>query len=283
MNIKKNYNESILDSTKETLISELFDNNNNLKKDARDFILKILNDWKEKVYSRMKIDEVIILGSSVTYQYNDSADIDINVKISNIPNSIYKDLRRILPNGNMLFNTQHPINFFLVTDEYNLKNTFAAYDLLNDKWIKEPEKINIKIPYSYVIEIAKFFIAGVDNRISEYEHDSNELKYYKELLKTNKETTEIDEINRIIISKEQELMADLDAIKIAHNVIRAFRKEAFIDENTNTKYLINIDNDSPNYSINNIVYKIIETLGYFEKLEKYEKIHKELKDKRNEV
>lgn len=283
MNIKKNYNESILDSTKETLISELFDNNNNLKKDARDFILKILNDWKEKVYSRMKIDEVIILGSSVTYQYNDSADIDINVKISNIPNSIYKDLRRILPNGNMLFNTQHPINFFLVTDEYNLKNTFAAYDLLNDKWIKEPEKINIKIPYSYVIEIAKFFIAGVDNRISEYEHDNNELKYYKELLKTNKETTEIDEINRIIISKEQELMADLDAIKIAHNVIRAFRKEAFIDENTNTKYLINIDNDSPNYSINNIVYKIIETLGYFEKLEKYEKIHKELKDKRNEV
>jgi len=277
------YIESVLDSVKETLVPELFDNNNRFIPKAKDFILDIINRWKEKVYPRMKIEEVIVLGSSVTYQYNDTADVDINLKISNIPNSLYKELRKILPNGNMLFNTQHPINFFLVLDDYNFENTFAAYDLLNDEWIKKPQKQHVKIPYSYILEIAKFFMAGVDNRISEYEHDNNELKYYKDLLSSNKDKTEQDDIKQIITIKHQEMMADLDAIKIAHNVIKAFRKEAFVDSDTKTKYLINIENDNPNYSINNMVYKIIETSGYFEKLEKYEKLHKALKDKNDEV
>lgn len=263
--------ESVLDTTKGQLNSDIFVNNK-MKTEVGDFIVSIIREWCLINIPEANIDNVILIGSSAGYNYNDSSDIDINVTLSDINEARLKEVTKILPNGNFLFNTKHPINYYLTLNNDNVEIADNAYDLLNDEWIKKPQKNDIKIPIGYAFEIAKLFISGIDNRIMEYETDVKEMEYYKQLLK-NKEKIDDNEINERISIKEEEIKADLDALYIAHRMIRAFRGESF-DKETKTSYLIEIKNDSPNYTINNIVYKILENAGYFDKLIKLEKLRK---------
>ncbi len=263
----KQIEESVLDTTKEILNPAIF-TNNKMKSDVSDYIVDIFTKWRDEVLPSAIIEDIVLIGSSAGYNYNSSSDIDLNVKVSGVNNEELKSVLSMLPNGNLLPNTEHPINYFLVTDDNAVKQADNAYDLLNDSWIKDPVKENIKVPYNYILEIAKVFMSGIDNRIMEYESDVKELNYYKSLL--NDKESDDDDIQERIGIKEEEIKADLDALYIAHNVIRAFRGEAFKDE-MGTEYLIKIENDSPNYSINNMVYKIMESSGYFDKLIKLEK------------
>ena len=79
---------------------------------------------------------------------------------------------------------------------------------------------------------------------------------------------EQDELNNIIDLKEVEILADLDALEIASHLIHGFRNEVY-DKKHQFKYLIKIESENPNTSVNNIIYKMLENFGYLEKLEKY--------------
>ena len=107
---------------------------------------------------------------------------------------------------------------------------------------------------------------GFDLRIAEYERDVKELQLLEEYLKDESLETDKNEIEKRVILKKEEIMADLDSIKIGFHLLKAFRHEVFKGEETD--FLIDIKTTHPNKSINNIIYKLIERFGYFEKMEK---------------
>lgn len=260
--------ESILDPIHKNLSNEIFNSNEELKPDVLDYILEtFMNWWGALGYEVDSIDNIIIIGSMIGYQYADNSDIDVNIQVS-ISNNEIKEIIRLLPNGNLLPNTDHPINYYLTKDSKNVENADNAYDLLSNKWIKKPEKINVNIPYNYVLEVAKLFMDAIDLRVNEYKRDKQELKMYKDFL--NDETLEVnkDEINDMLALKETELIADLDSLYVAYKMIKSFRHEAF-DEEFEPYFLINIEIANPNFSVNNMVYKILENFGYLKKLEEY--------------
>jgi hypothetical protein len=263
----KNLKESILDPIKDKLNPDLW-NNEKLRKSAKTFILKKIETWLDAMGVKHEIKHVFIIGSMAGYQYNDQADIDVNIVVS-IPNEKAEKIRKILPNGHMLPGTKHPVNYYI---ENSIKKEWKKgpiYDVLKDTWINKPSKEKMKPVignFRAVIEIARFFIAGIDAAISEYESDIHAYETYNSYLDDAKDDKE--EVEQEMERKKNEIIADLDSILIAKHMIKALRKEAFEKEAKELEISTVIEMKSADTSINNLIYKYIERLGYFEKINK---------------
>ena len=271
---EKTLNENILDPVQATRCKELFlsPDYQTLQTKVKNAILDPIYKWLEKMGYPYEehVRSVHIIGSSVGWQYTEASDIDVSIE-TDIPEGTIKQIWKLLPNGNLL--NKHPINYYLTTDLKDVTDSENAYDVLQDTWVKKQARDELKkhIPFNYVMEIAKFFMSGVDDRIQEYEADKVELDYLKAAGKDD--GLDEKEKTNLIAQKETEIKADLDAINVAHQMLKAFRWQAFQGNNP-TELLVDIKTKA-NGSINNLIYKMCERMGYFDKFEKYEKLRKE--------
>lgn len=281
--------ESTLSPIQSTRCKDLFigPNYEIIKSNVKNQILDNLYNWLKKMgydYENV-ITSIRIEGSSIGFQYEPTSDIDVSI-ITSIPDNEIDKLWKLLPNGQNVKGTEMPINYYMLrSHETNTeKATADIYDLLNDKWIKQTpiEEIKRKIPFNYVIEIAKFFTAGVDDRINELEADKTELEFLNKL--TEKEISKEEKAD-LISKKETEIKADLDAIYIAHCMLKSLRHQAYGKKGDDNGWypipiIIELKDtekyDDPNNSISNLVYKMVEQLGYFKKLEELEKEREKL-------
>ena len=190
-------------------------------------------------------------------------DIDVHIEVD-FPEKELERLGELLPNGNTLSNAEHPIQFYLTTNLKDIARGDNAYDLLEDKWIKKSSKEDAQVPISQILEIAKFFIAGIQDRLGEYRRDKKELEIYK-TYSTEKEELSEKDIEKLLSDKKNEIKADLDALYIGYHVIKGLRKEIF-EKEEDIDFLVEIKIKKPNYSVSNLVYKTLERFGYLEEL-----------------
>ena len=286
---KETLNESTLDPIQKTRCKDLFigPEYETIKSSVKSQILDNLYNWLKKMgydYEQV-ITSIRIEGSSIGFQYTPTSDIDVSI-ISSIPDNEIDKLWKLLPNGQCVKGTEMPINYYMLrSNETDTdKATTDIYDLLNDKFTKQTplEEIKREIPYSYVIEVAKFFTAGIDDRINELKADKTELEFLKKL--TDKEIKE-EEKKDLIARKETEIKADLDSIYVAHCMLKSLRHQAYGKKGEGDGWypipiILELKDtekfDDPNHSISNLVYKMIEQLGYFKKLEELEKEREKL-------
>ena len=260
-------NENILDPINKELSKDIFIKEM-MKGIVKYYLIDTISRWLKKMgYEKEIIKSIHLIGSSAGYQYNDASDVDVSVE-TEIPVEKIKEIWRLLPNGNILPDTKHPVNFYLTHDLSDVERADAAYDVMNDNWVKKQVIEENRISASYALEIAKFFIAGINDRIDEYNRDKQELETYKKYSAKEQEISQ-EEIDQLIAHKENEVRADMDSIYIAHKVIKGFRKEAF--DAKETDILLDLKVKSPNYTINNIIYKTLESFGYLDKLSEIEK------------
>ncbi len=279
ISLKKTIKESILDPVNKDLSSDIFINRK-MRPDVRSAIKDVFFSWWEELgYKKDQVNAMVMIGSSTGYQYSKTSDVDVNIQVTIADDEVEK-IWKLMPNGNNLLKTQHPINYYLKTDDSGIKNADAAYDVLNNTWIKEPKKSNYKAPYLYGLEVAKFFMYGIDGKIAELDRDLQELETYKGYLKDVDIELDKEEVQQMISLKETEIKADLDSLGVAHHMARAFRQEAFADD-YDADFLITIDIQGPNESLNNVVYKILEKFGYFDKIAKYDALYDEYNSKKS--
>lgn len=263
--------ESVLNPLHDNLNPSIWDKNSNLRPEVKDQIIKPISEWIESVIPGTKIENLFFLGSNTGHQYSGGSDIDINVQID-IPDVKIEELFHILPNGNLLTGTLHPINYYLVNKLTKLLRTKgAAYDILNDKWIIEPSKENVEISFLYIIELAKVFMTGIDDRINELERDKKELGIYKTYLEFGK--YEEKELTKEIERKHREIEAGYDSIKVIGDLIHSFRLQGF-DEEDKTELIMSAGVKG-DLSIQNQVYKVMDKFGYIEKLNAYKQLRKQ--------
>lgn len=268
-------NESILDPVTQTRCKDLFigPDYQVLQTKVKNQILDPIYKWLEKMGYPYEehVRSIHIIGSSVGWQYTNTSDIDVSIETDIDPAKI-KQIWKLLPNGQLL--KEHPVNYYLTSDLKDVSESENAYDVLKDVWVKKQNKEDIekRVPFSYIMEITKFFLSGVDDRIQEYEADKVELDYLNSVSKDD--GVDEQEKQKLIAQKETELKADLDSIYIAHLMLKGFRNQAFRDGHA-ADLIIDIKSKG-NSSINNTIYKMVEKMGYFEKLEKYEKEREKL-------
>ena len=267
--------ESILDPVTQTRCKDLFigPDYQVLQTKVKNQILDPIYKWLEKMGYPYEehVRSIHIIGSSVGWQYTNTSDIDVSIETDIDPAKI-KQIWKLLPNGQLL--KEHPVNYYLTSDLKDVSESENAYDVLKDVWVKKQNKEDIekRVPFSYIMEITKFFLSGVDDRIQEYEADKVELDYLNSVSKDD--GVDDQEKQKLIAQKETELKADLDSIYIAHLMLKGFRNQAFRDGHA-ADLIIDIKSKG-NSSINNTIYKMVEKMGYFEKLEKYEKEREKL-------
>ena len=267
--------ENVLDPVTQTRCKDLFigPDYQVLQTKVKNQILDPIYKWLEKMGYPYEehVRSIHIIGSSVGWQYTNTSDIDVSIETDIDPAKI-KQIWKLLPNGQLL--KEHPVNYYLTSDLKDVSESENAYDVLKDVWVKKQNKEDIekRVPFSYIMEITKFFLSGVDDRIQEYEADKVELDYLNSVSKDD--GVDEQEKQKLIAQKETEIKADLDSIYIAHLMLKGFRNQAFRDGHA-ADLIIDIKSKG-NSSINNTIYKMVEKMGYFEKLEKYEKEREKL-------
>ncbi len=266
-NLKDYLNESALDSIKNDLSPDLW-SNNKIKSSAKSFIINRLKTWLKTLTSK-EISNIFLLGSMAGYQYSPDADIDVNFVVD-VTKERMIEIGKLLPNGNNLPNTNHPINYYIANEiKAEWKKSGPIYDMLKEKWIVKPKKESKKDTvqnYKAVSEIGRFFITASEAVIAEYNMDVANYEAYDSYLETADEHEE-KEVKELIRQKLYEIVADIDSVFVLKHMIKGLRKEGFESE-LSIEISTEIKIKGSNTSINNLIYKYLEKLGYFERMEK---------------
>ena len=257
--------ESILDPINKTRCIDIFDKNDNMHENVRKFIMDIVEKFKEHVNFPLNIRNIYMIGSSTGYQYSLTSDIDIEIELG-ITEQQKWDIIPIVPKGTLLPGTQKPLNLFILCkdESYDFDKAENVYDIVRNKWAKKTGKKDLKVPYQYIKDLASFFMNGCDLSISAYERDLREIDEYM-ALDPEKQEISVKEKFEAIDRKLIDLKNDVDQMKMAHHVIFAFENEGY-DGKPFKISIQGIDDPDPRYSINNLVYKMLDKHGYNEKM-----------------
>lgn len=258
--------ESIIDETLKYYSKFVFDNHKSDHPKIKTRIRhKILEDCK-KIADKIDIKEVFVKGSILTKNFTKDSDIDVFVRVSD---ELYtEDQLRILLkpiweqiDDTLLEGVPHPFQYYITKEKYNMDNTEAAYDIINDDWIKRSPSKHIDI----------------DNYIDDFKDYVQRFSDFSEELRRNMIDYEIlkdlpqDEVKGLEDKLDKELKEINDSINELSDVysdIKEFRNDAFANEMT--------PSEIKKYGIKtrlpgNVVFKLIERYHY---LDLYKKIRK---------
>lgn len=278
-------NESVIDAPQKERATWLIDEKGKINKEIKKQIYSILRNFKKQINFKFDIDKIEAKGSLLGKRYTEDSDIDVSV-YTDMSKEQRDSIINIIPKGNKIIvdgkETNHPIDIFILakgehTSESNLDN---IYDVAEEKWIKQTDEYSLDIPLNYALEVSNFFINGAAIAISNFDNDKAMYEFYKSL---DPETQDIDkdEKEKALIEQRKKLQADGDALNVCQHMLVAFRHEAYGDEPQPFKISIELTNDNPHNTINEVMLKLFEKFGIRQKLkEKAEECAKLLEDEK---
>ena len=284
MRFKDYIKESIIDIPRQRYAPGVFDdadtNNPKLKQSVRDIILNQIDKFQEKY----PVKKYSLIGSILTKRYRDDADLDMNI-LFDVPEEDREEARKELAsslrniNGELVPGTQHPINYFVITDpELKKKNDAMAdgvYDIDENEFVRRPTEDTFD-PEKYEADFQKK-VKEIDVVKGELARD---LIDYEELkgLTTDDVLNLQDKINTKLDEIEDSIEVLVD---IGDDVVKQ-RQSAFNDDMTPDE----IRQFGKKHKLpKNIIYKYLEKYHYLKFYKKCKEIledgkvsDKEIKD-----
>ena len=213
-----------------SLNSKLFTKEEILKDRVRDKMLEIVDeflaDLKEQDI-KIKVDDIIFIGSNASYNYTKNSDIDLHI-IANTKSTEYSNEVAAALYGayRTLFNKQLDIQFFdipveiFVETEENEKISNGIYSVKKNKWLKKP--VQEAIP--------EYDKEALDELVSKWEVKCKKL---------------IDDIKADKLEDEQKV------VKLLEDIYEKLRKKGIAKSE---------------YSIENLAFKELRNKGYLDTL-----------------
>jgi hypothetical protein len=135
---------------------DLWDNSDDpkkvtLKSDIRERLLKVANLFIDYLDTDLYIQDIIFVGSLVGYNWSEFSDFDIHVLINLDESENRKMTEELFRLKKTVFNAAHDIRIkgyeteLFVQDANEENNIVGVYSLLNDEWIRKPDKENFKV------------------------------------------------------------------------------------------------------------------------------------------
>ena len=269
--------ESIIDIPRRTYAPGVFD-----KADSKDPIIKPsvkkqIQDQIKEFEKEYPVIKIALIGSILTKRYRNDADLDINV-LFDVPKEKQEQERVDLSQkylsaknpkniqGKLIPGTQHPINYYFLTDQSTYddqnKKADAVFDIENDKFIKRPDDFTFD---------TNLYVKEFERKVQELDVIKGELKRdiidYNELVELQPD--DILNLQDKINTKLEEIEDSIsDVIKIGDGV-DAERRSAFNSDMTPDqirKY--GIKNRLPK----NVIYKMLEKYHYLKFYKKCKQI-----------
>lgn len=267
--------ESILDPVNTTRCREIFDDDDIMKPEIVKFIENSFNLWAKQLKPELRIFKIVsfkCIGSSTGYQYTDNSDLDVQVYINMLPGHDFSEVSKlwsILPNGNNIPSTQHPVNYFLVdaknpTAEKKYEN---LYNIDTKTWEKQKPAEKNEIPVLYIREVARLFTDAFDLLMGRYDRD---IQYLNDALKLNPKTQDISESEKdeAVTRCINQVRSDIDAMRLADKLIHGFRLEAYDDDNFFHISINYKSDEDPRKSMNEAIYKTLDKFEYRDRMRK---------------
>jgi len=223
----KTFKESIIDIPRRTYAKAVFDdadtNNPKIKSSVKALIDKQIEMF-EKEYPVVKVG---LIGSILTKRYRADADLDLNV-LFDVPKEKREEERTRLSKkylsaaspdsiqGKNIPGTQHPINYYFITDmkTYNdqEKKADAVFDIEDNKFIKRPEDFTFD---------KSMYLKDFERKVQEIDVVKGELKRdiidYRELEELSPD--DILNLQELINEKLEEIEDSIkDIIKVIHTM-----------------------------------------------------------------
>ena len=225
----KTFLEAVIDIPRRTYAKGVFDNadteNPKLKQKVLDMIDKQIKEFEKLA----PVVSTSLIGSILTKRYRNDADLDINV-LFDVPedeqeerrvqySGLLKDI-----NGKNVPGTEHPVNYYVITDpkvlENNNRKADGIFSIKDNNWIKKPDEDTFE-PEKYEAEFQKK-VQELDIIKGELKRDIVDYQELKQL--TNNDVLNLqDKINDKLDEIEDSIR---DIIKIGDGV-DADRRAAF--------------------------------------------------------
>ncbi len=273
----RNYylNESAIDIPRNSLDPTVFSFPDGSPPILQSPIKKQIQRDVERINSIYPVKRFYIIGSIVTHRYNISSDIDVNVEIESRGEKDEISLEAILRivkslNGKLAVGTTHPINYYLLQHEYDLDKADAAYDVMNEKWLKT-EKQDNDLELTRYVEKFQEAISHVDILTGELRRDLIDLDIYKAMPEHK-----VKKLQELIQKKLNEVEDDIIKLSNTNLAMSHLRKLAFDRELTQNE-LSHYANQ--NWLPENVIYKLYGKYYY----SKFIKKLKEFLDKKEEL
>lgn len=147
----------------DTLNPKLWDEANNLKPEVREKILEIVKEFTDGLEEdeiKFKVDDIVLVGSNCSYNYNDKSDLDVHIRMDTDSLECPDDLYPLLYSAyRSLFNNKFDIDFYGIPVEIYVETSETEqmsdepvtearkqsalksngiFSVLNNEWIKEP-------------------------------------------------------------------------------------------------------------------------------------------------
>jgi predicted nucleotidyltransferase len=174
--------ESIIDIPRRTYAPAVFDDNDTDNPKIKQSVKSQIDSQLKEFETEYPIIKAGLIGSILTKRYRNDADLDINV-LFDVPVEKQEDERVRLSKkylsasnpdniqGQLIPGTQHPINFYFITDKITYddqeEKADAVFDIENNVFVKRPEE----------------FIFDPDLYVNEFERKVQELDVVKGELK----------------------------------------------------------------------------------------------------
>ena len=269
--------ESIIDIPRRTYAPKVFDdadtNDPKIKPSVKAQIEKQLKEF-ETEYPVIKYS---LIGSILTKRYRNDADLDINV-LFDVPVGKREDERVRLSKkylsasnpdniqGKLIPGSEHPINFYFITDEatYDSQNqkADAVFDIERNVFIKRPEDFNFDV---------NMYIQDFSRKVQELDVVKGELKRdiidYRELEELSPD--DILNLQERINEKLEEIEDSIRTIIRIGDNVDAERRAAF-DKDMSPDEIR--DYGVKNRLPKNVIYKMLEKYHYLKFYKKCKKI-----------
>ena len=272
MRFKDFIKESIIDIPRKTYATPVFDNADTESPKLKPSVRKQVLDGIKQFEKFGKVVKYTLIGSILTKQYREDADLDINI-LFDIPGSkeeqekVHEKIREYQGevNGKTIPGTKHPINYFSIIDPATFSKARdmadGIFDIDKNTFIKRPEPSKFE-PEKYVADFQKR-VSEIDVVKGELARDMIDYEELKQLT-----PKEIDGLNKLVSEKLDEIIDSINTLIDIGDKTTQDRKDAFLkDMSPDEIRKFGVKNRLPK----NVIYKMLEKYHYL-------KFFKHLKD-----
>lgn len=299
---------SILDYQHKELCPDIWNRNEKLRPSVKSFIFSSIEGFFQYLdlagYDDFVVD--MYIGSSLaTYFYTSESDLDVKViiditmvKAHNPGYSHWTEdalLTRFCNHSKKstwttayIPTTQHPLDiYFLSVKEaspINMLRYDSIYNMMQDRWLKKPKRIEGTVSPSYVLNYArskaKIFLEKISLDIAQAQRDSIDFLILKEQLKELEDEDLLQFKEDLKISLDR-INASVEELSEDRELIKDIRKKTF--EKKELQNQLEKMMESLNYADGNLAFKLMQRYGYMSILSEIDRIYKDRKVTPKEV
>ncbi len=283
LRVKNHITGSILDYPKPGLDPQVWQADGTIHTTIKHEILKKLADFFQAKGIKKQVKKFVryvnIIGSLTSYQYNSKSDLDVHVgvdlnalkkalskttfwvsddELADLLNKHWKDeLNEIEPKT--VQGTQHPIEYYFEVEGYYKTNkSDGVYNLIKDKWKKEPRTVDYDFDlseyYPKIVDEASEFLKDIDAGLGDVKRSIGDIAFLKETIERfPKDKRKL--FKKKIHDKIEQINATISQIVESGQEIIDQRKQDY----------------SPT-SVSNILFKYLQRYGYIWLIKQLEEV-----------